>query len=142
MKDYVKVQMMLDSYILWINDVKNLELEIELLKNDYDVKAVKFQERTGKTNKISIEVEDRLINKESKIEEYQNQRKINEINIAKIDNAVQILSEFEKEVIKLKYLISPTLSWKGIAYKLRAGTSTCRQAKIRAINKMIPLLCR
>ncbi|MCD3298095.1 siderophore-interacting protein, partial [Clostridium botulinum C/D] len=81
-------------------------------------------------------------NKPDKIREYEHKKRFNEINIAKIDNAVQVLSEFEKTVIELKYLIAPTLSWKGIAYKLNAGTSTCRQAKIRAINKMIPLLCR
>lgn len=142
MTDYTKVQMMLDSYILWVNDVKNLELEIEAVKNDYDVKAMGFNEKTGQTFKINRELEDRIINKPDKIREYEHKKRFNEISIAKIDNAVQVLSEFEKTVIELKYLIAPTLSWKGIAYKLNAGTSTCRQAKIRAINKMIPLLCR
>ncbi|WMJ81959.1 siderophore-interacting protein [Clostridium sp. MB40-C1] len=142
MTGYTKVQIMLNSYILWVNDVKNLELEIEALKNDYDLRGIQYQEKTGATNKINKEIEDRINSKEDKIKVYEKQKRFNEINIEKINNAVEILSEFEKTVIELKYLTSPTLSWKGIAYKVNSGTSTCRQAKIRAINKMIPLLCR
>lgn len=141
MTDYTKVQTMLNSYILWVNDVKNLELEIEAIKNDYDVQGVKFQEKTGSTHKINKEVEEKINNKEDRIKNYENQKRFNEIKIEKIKNAVEILSEFEKKVIESKYLTSSTASWKGVADKLNLSISTCRQAKIRAINKMITLLC-
>lgn len=141
MNNYDRVQQMLNSYMIWINDIKNLELEIEELSN-YDITGIGFGEKTGKTFKINNEVENKIINKEHKINEYEKLKRINEINIEKINNAINILGEFEIAVVKLKYLSSPTPTWKTISYKLNASISACRQAKIRAINKMIPLLCR
>lgn len=141
MTNYDKVQMMLNSYIIWVNNIKNIELEIEALINNYDLSGIELKEKTGQTFKITNEIEDRITSKDEKIEQYKHLKRINEINVEKINNAANILGEFEANVIELKYLTSSTETWKNISSSLNASISACRQARVRAINKMIPLLC-
>lgn len=142
MTNYDKVQMMLNSYIEWITDVENISLEIEAIQNDYDIAGIEIKEKTGQTYKINNEIETKIINKPEKIKNLEKIKESNMTNIKRLENSLKVLSEFEAKVIQLKYLNSPTASWKTVAYKLNSSISSCRQAKIRAIKKMIPRLCR
>lgn len=53
MKSIEKTEILLNSYIDFKIENENLELEIEALKNNYDLKSIELSEKTGKTNKIS-----------------------------------------------------------------------------------------
>lgn len=132
----------LSSYLLWKSDIENIVLEIEELKSNYDMPGMKLEERTGPTYKISSISENMVVNKEPRIEQLEKKKRFNEINCNKIENAVKILKEFEKEVIELKYMTPPVMSWYTIARKTGFTQVACKSAENRAVKKMISLLVR
>ncbi|MDF2804742.1 MAG: putative sigma factor [Anaerocolumna sp.] len=133
---------MLSSYLIWKSDIENIDLEIEELRNNYDMSGMKLEERTGPTYKISSIPENMFVNREPNIEQFEKTKRFNEINCNKVENAVKILKEFEKEVIELKYMTPPVMSWYTIARKTGFTQVACKSAENRAVKKMIPLLVR
>jgi DNA-directed RNA polymerase specialized sigma subunit len=133
---------LLSSYLIWKSDIKNIELEIEELKNNYDMSGVSLEEKTGPTYKISNEIESRITNKEPKIDQLKKEKRINEINCEKVENAIQILKEFERQVIELKYMTSPVMSWYSVSRKIGFTQIACQRAEDRAVIKMIDRLVR
>ena len=136
-----KARTMLNSYVIYKSDIKNIELEMQELKNNYELSALSYGESSSKTNKISQESQDRIANKDMQLKKMQLEIDNNKINIAKIDNAVAILKEFERDVIVARYLTEPT-SWTMVARKLGYANISCQTAEERAVKKMIPLLFR
>lgn len=136
-----EVRKMLNSYLVWKNNIKIIELEIEELSN-YGVSAMIFKEKTGQTYKINNEVESIVINKDHNIEQLQKEKRLNEINCEKMEKAINILKEFEKQVIELKYMTPPVMSWFAVARKIGFSQIACQRAEDRAIVKIIPMLVR
>lgn len=132
----------LNSYLLWKSDIEIIDLEIEELIMNYNMPGISQEERTGPTYKISSVTENIVINKGPKIEQLNKKRRFNEINCKKVEAAVKKLKEFEKEVIELKYMTSPVMSWYTIAGKTGFSQVACKSAEYRAVKKMIPLLVR
>lgn len=135
-----KARALLSSYLIYQNDIKNIDLEIEEIKNNYDVAGISLSEKTGPTHKVNREIEERIVNKNEKIEKLLKLKESHVRNCQKIDNAVNILKEFEKEVIELKYMTPPVMSWYTISKKVGFTAIACQRAEDRAIKKMIPLL--
>lgn len=132
---------MLNSYLIDKNDIKNIELEIEALKKDYDIRGMAFSEKTGETFNINKELENRVVNKSDRIKKLERIKRIQEINCAKIQNAHNSLKQqFEKDVIRLRYMESPTLQWREISKEIGFTSVACQKAEERAVKKMIPLL--
>ncbi|MBB6716353.1 siderophore-interacting protein [Clostridium gasigenes] len=136
-----KARTMLNSYIIYKSDIKNIELEMQEIQNNYDINALSYGESSSKTYKISQESQDRIANKDMQLKKMQLEMDNNKINVAKIDNAVATLKEFERDVIVARYLIEPT-SWEMVARKLGFAKISCQTAEDRAVRKMIPLLFR
>ena len=130
----------LNSYLIYKNRSEIKALEIEEVKNNYDVTGMAMGEKTGQTFKINKELEDRIVNKDDKIKKLEKARKAYEINFKKIEKAVAVLKEFEKDVIVLKYMTSPVMQWRDIARQLGFTRIACQRAEDRAVKKMIPLL--
>lgn len=135
-----KVEYLLDSYIQFLTENENLRLEIEALKNNFDIKGISFEEKSSKTNKISHEIEDRIINNDEKIKEYEKQIEQNLIEMKKIENATKVLTQIEKEIIELKYFHSPILNRKQISIKANLTINACDKIKRRAIAKMSKII--
>lgn len=135
-----KARLMLNSYLIYKNDIKNITLEIEELKNNYDITGISLEERTGQTNKIGNITENKILNKPDKIKQYKDIKRFYEIQCEKIENAIYVLKEFEKQVIELKYMTPPIATWYTVSKKLNFSISACKKAEDRAIVKMIPLL--
>lgn len=133
---------MLSSYLLWKSDIENIDLEIEELRSNYDMPGMKQEERTGPTYKISSIPENMFVNREPRIDQLQKTRRFNEINCNKVENAVKILKEFEKDIIELKYMTSPVMSWFAISKKIGFTQIACKRAEERAVKKIVPLLVR
>ncbi|MBO0558948.1 siderophore-interacting protein [Clostridium botulinum] len=131
-----KTEILLNSYIDFKIENENFELEIEALKNNYDLKSIDLSEKTGKTNKISNEIENRIISNDSKIEKYKCMIEANNIIMKKLENATKKLTEIEKEVIELKYFHTPILNRKQISRKISLTTAAIDNIKRRAIRKM------
>lgn len=136
MKNDILVKL-LNSYVSLKIDNENYKLEIIELKNNYDLKAVALNEKTGSTNKITHEIEERIINNEKKIKYYENQIIVNECTIKKLENLTRCLNEIECEAIKLKYMNEPILNRKYIASKLNITPAGLDKIIKRAIGKML-----
>lgn len=134
-------RVMINSYLIFKNDIKNIDLEIEEIQNNYEISAIQYKESTGKTNLINKQVENRIAEKESRIKYLSLLREQNRIKCEKIENAVNILKDFERDVIRTKYMQS-VVSWEYVARKLGFTKIACKRAEERAIIKMIPLLFR
>lgn len=134
-----KARTMLNSYLIYKSDIKNIELEIEEIKNNYEIIAIQYKESSGNTNLINKEVENRIAEKDPKINHLLLLKEQNRIQCEKIENAVSILKEFEYDVIKSKYMQS-VVSWDVVSRKLGFTKIACKRAEERAIIKMIPLL--
>lgn len=143
MKKEVKdnIRSMLNSYLIYKNDIKNIELEIKEIKNNYEISSIEYKERTGQTYKVNKDVENRVINKDSKIKHLTLLKENNRIKCEKIENAVNTLKEFERSVIEAKYMKSP-VAWDVVANKLGFSKIACKRAEERAIIKMSPLLLK
>lgn len=144
-KDYRRLQAreMLNSYLVWKGDIENIQLEIEAIENDYDIQAMTFSERTCETFKINRELENRIISKPDKIKQLKQLKKLYEINCKKIENAFNSLkSEFERNVIELRYMKVPVGTWYIISKQLGFSMVACQKAEERAIVNMIPLLIK
>jgi DNA-directed RNA polymerase specialized sigma subunit len=137
-----EVRLILNSYLVYVNDIKNIDLEVENLKSNYDSTGVVLEERTGQTYKINRVTENRVIAKEEKIRELVAQKEFYQRECEKIKNAANVLKEFEKEVIELKYMTPPVMSWHTISKKLGFSQIACQRAEERAIAKMIRLLIK
>lgn len=132
-----RVKTILNSYLIDKKHAEIKALEIEEVKNNYDITGMTFGEKTGQTFKINKEVENRVVNKPDKIKELEQAKRFYEINCEKVEKAVEILKEFEKDVIVLKYMTSPVMQWRDISRKLGFTVSACQRAEDRAIKKII-----
>lgn len=139
----LEARKMLSSYLIWKSDIKNIELEIEIIKNDYDVQAMIFSEKTGETFNINKELENRVISKPHKIKQLEKLKRKHEVNCEKIENAFGSLkSEFERKVIELRYMKAPIGTWYIISKQLGFSMIACQKAEERAIVSMMPLLIK
>ena len=111
-------------------DIRLEEIEEEIV----GISAQPQGERTGKTYKINSQVEqqaDILLEKKDEL----NRQKINAIRkIRKIDNAMSILTDEEKEVIKVA-VIERKRYWR-LEEKLNLTYSRIKQIEADAIKKM------
>ncbi|CAI3561107.1 hypothetical protein [Clostridium neonatale] len=116
-------------------DVKELELQIEEIKEEIiGITANPSEEKTGSTNKFSSTVENQVVQIEKRTKELN--YKINKKNreIERIENAISVLLDEEKEVInivhiqKRKYYVAQE--------KLNVSYSRVKQLEYQAVKRM------
>jgi DNA-directed RNA polymerase specialized sigma subunit len=140
-KLFPKIEGMLFNYTALINEIKNLELDIEELENDYrGCGSITYEEKTGPTNAFNSSVENEITNKEKKVDNLKRLKRSKEIAVKKIDNALSVLEEREKKVVELRYFNNRKLGWFRIGEILQLSDSTCRVLRCSAIVKMIPVI--
>lgn len=99
-----KTEAMLYSYNKTKSEIKNIDLDLSLLKSDIGgVGAIVYEERTGSTNKFNSSVENEVISREIRIQKLEQAKLIKLIEIEKIDNALSNLTPREYSIIKMKY---------------------------------------
>lgn len=120
-------------------EINNLELEIEELQEECDgVKGITYEERTGATNAFNSSVENEILKKEKEITKLLKEKASKERLIKKIDNALDILSEDEKEIIKLRCF--DRLGWNKVSIRTSRDEDYCGKIKRDAINKISELI--
>lgn len=101
---YKKTEAMLYNFNKTKSEIKNIELDLELLKSEFDgVGAIVYEERTGATNKFNSSVENEVIVRESRIKRLEQLKRIKEIEIEKIENALSNLTQREQSIIQMRY---------------------------------------
>ncbi|CUU45540.1 MULTISPECIES: sigma-70 family RNA polymerase sigma factor [Clostridium] len=111
-------------------DIKVQELEEEIL----GVSGQGTEERTGKTYKITSSVEQQAEALMEKKEELYRQQAVKKRELRRIDNALTMLTDEEKEIIQI-VLIERKKYWR-VEQKLNLSYSRIKQMEYEAIRKM------
>lgn len=133
---YSKVEGILYSYPRLAFEIKNLEIEIRMIENEYaGIKGRSSNESGSRSNTVSSAVENEVMSKETKIEFLT--RKINhkKLMIEKIDNAIASLEETEALLIKLRYI--KELEFKQIAMQIPMDEKSLMRKRSDVIKKKL-----
>lgn len=133
MKTYKEIERILHSYRAIQVEIKKLRLEIEELKDDVSISSTNFDavdsgkcDSKGNTSKVEQEV----FNREKKIERIEREIRYKERLIQKVDNALDVLSDSDKEFIKLRYFDKVTMSILAEQYSIENRTMYHRKDKV------------
>lgn len=139
---YRKIEGMLYNYPNLKAEIKNIDLEVEELENDYvSCGAIGYEEKTQSTNKFSSAVENKLTTKEARILYLKKERRRLEIQVERIDNILSVLTESEKLIIELRYF--KRFEFKDIGQVVdRDDTYLMSKRKKIIESKLIPLIKR
>ncbi len=137
---YRKTDGILYNYRSIKAEVKNLELDIEELKADYDgCGAINYSEKSSPTYAFNSNVENEVILKEKKIKRLIREKESKERLIQKVDNALEALKdEKQVEIIKMKYFENKSFDY--ISDKLRIENGYCRKLKNKTVKKISELI--
>lgn len=137
-KYYKEIEYKLYNYNMFKIGIENLKKEIEYLESDEvrSLNAITYdEERTGKTNKISNVIESTMLSISEKILFKEMNIKRLENKIQAIDRALEVLTDIEREVIKLRYIEGK--QWYIVAYNVNYNERWCKELRKRAIDKLI-----
>lgn len=119
---------------------KKTEFEFRLKELAYNIGpgALSYEDKGGATNKISSTVENeaiKLADIEEKLKKF-----INEygLELARIENALDMLSEKERQAIELRFIEDYEMAT--VCYKLDRGITTVKGYLKNGLNKMQKLL--
>ncbi|WP_125153115.1 sigma factor-like helix-turn-helix DNA-binding protein [Clostridium rectalis] len=137
--NYRKLEAMLYNYRKSEAEIENLKLKIREIENEYNsAGAISYEEKTQATNKFNSAVENEVMNRHKKISKISSYIERLEIQLEKIDNAVESLETREKSIVYMRYFDKKTS--RDIAAKLNlTEVHVCRLKKM-VINKLIPLI--
>lgn len=126
---FKETENLLKNYNKLENEIKLIKAEIEDIKESYTgCVAIGYSEKSGLTNKFSSMVEDEVIRKEKDL--FYLKRDLDyKIKLKRrIDLAIQMLkTKEEKDLVRLKYINQPNVSWGNVAYILRYNKDYCRK---------------
>lgn len=128
----------LQRYKVLKAEVKNLELDIEELHEVENLGpgAISYEERTGVTNKITSMTENQAIAIADKHAQLEKEKRAKIRDIERIENALSILGEKERQVLELKHINNAR--WDTVTYKLDRSYSQCKAIEADALKKIAP----
>jgi len=133
---YRKTEAILYNYKKTRAQIKNIELEIESVKNEFEgVGSISYEERIQSTNSFSSRVENEVMNRDNEINKLGKYKRQKEIEVAKIDNAVESLTDREKNIIELRYF--KKYNNRMIAAKLDVTEEYLCLIKRNAVNQIL-----
>lgn len=134
-----KTENLLKNYNRLETEIKLIKAEIEDIKESYTgCAAIDYNEKSGPTNKFSSMVEDEVIRKEKDIFYLKRDLEYKVKLKRRIDLAIQTLrTKEEKDLVKLKYINQPNVSWGNVAYILRYNKDYCRKELRNKIIRQI-----
>ncbi len=139
MRYYKGVESNLYNYKAMQAEIKNIDLELKELENEYvGCGSISYEEKAAPTNKFNSSVENEVINKNSTPEELKRKKHKLEIQLEKVDNALETLSEDEMYLVELRYF--KKLQFKVIAERIDRNEMYCVCLKSKIIKKLIPLI--
>lgn len=138
-KLFPKVEGMLYNYNNMKREIKGLDLAIEEVENNYiGITGLDPSKEKFKTNKINSVVENEVVNKEEKIQKLKKEKLYKENQVKKIDNALEVLTERERQIIDLRYF-NKMPNWK-VACRIDKTEEYTSRLKRESVEKIIPLL--
>lgn len=103
-KYYRIVEGMLYNYKKLIIEIKDIDLDIQDIEDDYTgCNAITYEERAAPTNKFNSSVENEMIYKNGKTEQLKRMKRRLERKVERVDNMLSILTNEEYRLIELRY---------------------------------------
>ena len=138
---FKKVEARLHNYKNLSIQVKNLELDIESIQNDYrGCGAIRYDERSGVTYSISRSVEDEVIAKERRIGKLKKSKIEKEIEMKKIENALTCLDIIETDFFNLFYNSRRKNTMQYISIKMKLDRSYLYKFRENIVYKLMGML--
>lgn len=102
---YKKAEWLLYNYKKLKAEIKNIDIEIEDIKNTYvGVSAIDIsKDNLSKTYKTTSIIENEILDKERRIERLESIKLKKENQVKKVDNALETLTEEDRKLIELRY---------------------------------------
>lgn len=139
MRSYKQAEWLLYNYKKLKAEIKNIELEIENIKNTYvGASAIDPEQISNNTNKITSLVENEVLEKERKIERLELIKSKKENQVKKVDNALEILTEDDRKLIELRYF-EKMPNWK-VAQRFNMTEEGCSARKRRIVESIKDIL--
>lgn len=99
-----KIEKVLYDYKNKVHLINDFDIQIQLIAKDVgNIKAISYEEKTQSTNKFSSCVENEIINKDKLIEKLEKEKELIQLEVDRIDNMLEILSDEERKIIELRY---------------------------------------
>lgn len=117
-------------------NIRNIESEIEFIKNDIGVNGVDYTGiSVSPTNVIKSATETKALRMIEEVERLEKEVSVNQKVIDKIDRTINCLERTERIIVEEKYINS--LQWWQVACKVGYGERQCRRIRNNAINKLV-----
>lgn len=134
--NYARVEELLTNYKMIELSIKNLEQEIEYIKEDTEIKGISYDRiSTSPTNEIKSIVESTVLGNIEKTDYLEHIIKRNKIDLEKIDKALEVLEDVERIILIEKYINAKR--WWQVGGIVKYGERHCKRIRTDAINKMI-----
>ena len=136
---FKKTENLLRDYNVLETEIKLIESEIKDIQESYSgCGAIGYSEKTGPTNKFSSMVEDEVIRKEKELYNLNKDLDYKVRLKRRIDLAIQTLrTKEEKDLIRLRYINQPKVSWGTVARHLKYNKDYCRKELRPKVIKQI-----
>ena len=137
--EFKKVEGMLYNYKNLFAEIRILKSDLEILENDYKgIGAINYYESTSKTNKFNSKVENEVVEREEKIERLKGKIRFKELQIRKIDIALEALNEDERYLIEEYYMNRKQLKF--ISGEMGLAESYASTYKASLVNKIVNII--
>ncbi|WP_279512381.1 DUF722 domain-containing protein, partial [Clostridium perfringens] len=126
---FKKTENLLRNYNTLETEIKLIEAEIKDIQESYTgCGAIGYNEKSGPTNKFNSMVEDEVIRKEKDLFYLKRDLDYKVRLKRRIDLAIQTLrTKEEKDLIRLRYINQPKVSWGTVARHLKYNKDYCRK---------------
>lgn len=118
--------------------IKSIEIDIESLKNDITLKAIKYEEKTASTNAYNSSVENEVIRREEtvmkEIVKLEKDKYLYQQRKEKIKLALECLAEEDRKLIELRYFSNPQKTWLEISFDMNIDKDKCCKMRKKLIN--------
>lgn len=132
---YKKTDSLLCDYNIIKARINKLQRDLKDIEY-IPVSSVSYDGIGGNSSKISKPVEQQILSKEKQEKKIEKEIKSLENIIHNIDQALNILDEKEKEIIRMKYMDINNIEWYKIAYEIGYSEGYCKSLRKHAVNKI------
>lgn len=115
-------------------DVKSIEFSIEEIEEEVGLSGLSTEEKTGKTYKITNTTENQALHIIEKKEELLVKKSRKEREIKRIENALTVLNDDEREVLALAHIEQK--KWCYICVKFDRSYARLKQLEGNALEKL------
>ena len=135
MDNYSKVEDLLKNYNMKKINIENLKQEIEYVKEDTEMKGISYDGvSTSPTNEIKSIVESTVLGNMEKVSYLEHLIKRHQVDLDKLDNALEALEDVERTVVVEKYINAK--QWWQVAIVVRFSETHARRIRKQAIKKL------